>query len=197
MNRSRPSATRRHFIVGSSVALGGALMGLNLGQVLAAAEAAREMLDSESPLVNIDSELARTLSAVADQIWPQDDTLGASELGVLAFMDQAAGGFMAGAWPTIQAGATDLEQRALAAGSAFHALAFDQQTELLESVQSTPFFGTVHFLVLLGCFAMPRYGGNRNQQGWAQIGFEQRHAWQPPFGHYDGAVGGEGGHGDA
>jgi hypothetical protein len=34
-------------------------------------------------------------------------------------------------------------------------------------------------------FALPGYGGNRDAAGWKLIGFEDRHVFQPPFGHYD------------
>jgi hypothetical protein len=34
-------------------------------------------------------------------------------------------------------------------------------------------------------FAMPSWGGNRERAGWALLGFDNRHAWQPPFGYYD------------
>jgi hypothetical protein len=34
-------------------------------------------------------------------------------------------------------------------------------------------------------FASPSYGGNRNLVGWKLLGFDDRFAWQPPFGYYD------------
>jgi hypothetical protein len=40
-------------------------------------------------------------------------------------------------------------------------------------------------LTVLGLFTMPSYGGNRDGIGWALIGFEDQHAFQPPFGYYD------------
>ena len=33
-----------------------------------------------------------------------------------------------------------------------------------------------------------RYGGNRDRVGWKLIGFEDRMAYQPPFGYYDAHV---------
>jgi hypothetical protein len=38
---------------------------------------------------------------------------------------------------------------------------------------------------MLGMFAMPTYGGNRNNIGWKLIGFEDAHVFYPPFGYYD------------
>jgi hypothetical protein len=34
-------------------------------------------------------------------------------------------------------------------------------------------------------FTLPAYGGNRDRVGWKLIGFEDTHAFYPPFGHYD------------
>ena len=45
--------------------------------------------------------------------------------------------------------------------------------------------GQVAGLALLGLVALPKYGGNRDKLGWQLLGFEDRHFWQPPFGHYD------------
>ena len=43
----------------------------------------------------------------------------------------------------------------------------------------------VRYLTLAGMFSLPEHGGNRDQIGWRLLGFENRHAWQPPFGFYD------------
>jgi hypothetical protein len=34
-------------------------------------------------------------------------------------------------------------------------------------------------------FALPSWGGNRNEAGWKLIGFEDAHVFRPPFGYYD------------
>ena len=34
-------------------------------------------------------------------------------------------------------------------------------------------------------FSLPEYGGNRDKVGYELIGFEDRHAWQSPYGYYD------------
>ena len=43
----------------------------------------------------------------------------------------------------------------------------------------------MRMLTLCGMFALPSWGGNRDEAGWKLLGFEDRHAWQPPFGFYD------------
>jgi hypothetical protein len=40
-------------------------------------------------------------------------------------------------------------------------------------------------LTLFGMFSTPSYGGNRDGAGWKLLGFEDMHAFQPPFGYYD------------
>ncbi len=180
------AGARRDFLKAAGLLAGGALAGWPLSRLALAAESAQAQQETQAPLNVITPAEALTLGAVADQIYPPDDTPGARELGAVYFMDFAAGTFMAGAWPMIQAGIADLDQRSIKAlGKPFHELDFPAQTTVLRSVESTPFFGQVHFLTLLGCFSLPSYGGNKNGEGWAQIGFERRHAWQPPFGYYD------------
>src|SRR5688572_21555992 len=67
----------------------------------------------------------------------------------------------------------------------FSTLEPGQQDALLHDVEKTDFFATVRFLTLAGMFALPEYGGNHDHVGWDLIGFDHRHAWQPPFGYYD------------
>jgi hypothetical protein len=40
-------------------------------------------------------------------------------------------------------------------------------------------------LTVIGMFTMPAYGGNRGGAGWKLLGFEDSHAFHPPFGYYD------------
>jgi hypothetical protein len=106
---------------------------------------------------------------------------------------------MAGQAAMLKAGLADLDRRAREAhgdSTGFTALPFDQQTELLRRVETTPFFNQMIFLTHCGMFAMPSWGGNRDLAGWALLGFDNRHAWQPPFGFYDEGRH-EGGPGDA
>jgi len=177
---------RREFLKAAGLVAGGALAGWPFSKIALAAQHAHEQQQTQAPLAHITATQALTLGAMADQIYPQDDTPGARSLGAVYFMDFAAGSFMAGAWPMIEAGMVDLNERAgRTFGKPFHDLDFATQTRMLEEIELTPFFGSVHFLTLMGCFSLPKYGGNIDQAGWAQIGFESRHAWQPPFGYYD------------
>ena len=59
------------------------------------------------------------------------------------------------------------------------------RTLYLTEQQTTPFFGAVRALTLMGFFAMSSYGGNKDNVGWKLIDFEGHGATQPPFGYYD------------
>ena len=67
----------------------------------------------------------------------------------------------------------------------FAALSNEQQIEFLKQVDRTPFFERVRLLTLVGMFAMPKYGGNRDGVGWKLLGFQDQHIFTPPFGYYD------------
>lgn len=178
------NGSRREFLRRSGLALGGAWLGLNLGEVLATGETAAAH-DGQHWKVLSAAEAAG-LAAFADQVFPPTDTPGASEIGAVRFMDVALGGFMAAALPLIQSGLADLDGRAGALGEAsFAGLPFERQTTVLQAVENTPFFVATRFMTLCGLFALPAHGGNRNLQGWALLDFEARHAWAPPFGYYD------------
>jgi len=178
--------SRREFLVASGAALGGSWLALHAGAVLAAAKEAQRQQRDNAAWVRLSPDEARELAAIADQIYPPDDLPGAAEIGAVRFMDAAFGGFMAGALPMVREGLGDLARRSGPGG--FASLDFDRQTAVLQAVEGTPFFGTVHFLTLCGLFALPAYGGNLDGAGWIQLGYQPAYAWQPPFGYYDAQV---------
>lgn len=102
--------------------------------------------------------------------------------------------------PLLRQGLQDIERRAgadSASAKDFAALPFDQQTAILQTVEDTPFFESMIFLTHCGMFALPSWGGNVDKAGWKLLGFENLHAWQPPFGYYDAQVlAAEGDHAD-
>jgi hypothetical protein len=178
--------SRRDFLQHSTAVIGGAWLGTYSSAILAAVESAGRAMDEQMAMAHLSSAEASTLAAVADQVFPPDDSPGGSELGAVHFIDAALGGFMAGAAAMLREGMADLDERAAKShGSPFAGLSFEQQTEMLVAIENTPFFRTVHFLTLVGLFAMPGYGGNSDGKAWRLIGFESRHVWQAPYGYYD------------
>jgi gluconate 2-dehydrogenase gamma chain len=131
---------------------------------------------------------AATIDALVAQIIPTDETPGAREMGVVRFIDHALAGFLSSLGAAFRTGLTDFETnyRAHHAGSdGFAALSVDRQILWLQQVERTPFFESLQQLTVLGALTMPQYGGNRNGLGWQLIGFQDLHAFSPPFGYYD------------
>lgn len=178
------SGSRRQFLRNSASLFGGTWLATKGPLLWAAAEQAAQAAATQSAMVHLSPDQALTLSALTDQIFPPDDSPGAGELGAVYFIDAALGGFMADSKEMLQLGLADLDERAGGPGT-FHQLAFEDQTERVQQIEASDFFGAVHFLTLCGLFALPSYGGNINSQAWKMIGFETRHVWQPPFGYYD------------
>jgi len=197
----KSDTTRRRFLVDSGNIAGLAWFAANAPMLLAAGREAAQQRNTDADWVHLAPREARTLAAIADQIIPPDDLPGGAEIGVVYFIDQALGGFLAAQADALRAGLADLDLRARAvvAGSdGFADLSFEQQTGVLQDIESTPFFAQMIFLTHCGLFAMPSWGGNRERAGWALLGFDDRHAWQPPFGYYDAqALAGEEDHGAA
>ncbi len=87
---------------------------------------------------------------------------GAREAGVIYFIDRALSTFDADLSGAYRAGLVQVQQK---------------------REENVPRFRT-H--TLYGFLGNSSYGGNRDHVGWKLIGFEDRMAYQPPFGYYDG-----------
>lgn len=120
------------------------------------------------------------LSAACERILPKDEDPGAIELGVPKYIDGALQA------PELQkmkeqflAGLNALDRRAARAHKkGFHELPAEQQDALLTLFKdSDPGSGEAHFYELLltltmeGALGDPSYGGNKDKQGWALVGF--------------------------
>lgn len=178
----RPS--RRNFLAHTAGALGSGWLAAQWPIFLAAATAACQRREAGTGFVHLTEPLGRTLEAVAEQIIPADDLPGARDAGVIWFIDQLLGGQWSGMRPALESGASDLDDRA-GPNRRFVELSFEEQTPVLAGIESGAFFSMMRLLTIAGMFAMPSHGGNQDKAGWTLIGFEDRHAWQPPFGHYD------------
>jgi gluconate 2-dehydrogenase gamma chain len=133
-------------------------------------------------------EQAAAIDAMTSRILPAvDGRPGAHEAGALYFIDRSLGTFNAGQKAMYVEGVQDLNRRAAEASKApsFAALAPAQQDAVLREIEQTPFFQTVRFHTIVGTFAVPAWGGNRDYAGWHLVGLEHQAAFQPPFGFYD------------
>lgn len=179
--------SRRGFLKSAATAAGASWLATSWPAVLVAAQQAGAARDAGAPFEVLTPEQGADLAAIAAQIIPSDELPGATEAGVVYFMDAALRAFMAGAADDVRKGLAALNRKAAAAQAAarFAALPADAQLRLLKEEESSPFFGTVRFMTIAGMFSMPSYGGNKDHLGWKMLGFEHRHVWVPPFGSYD------------
>jgi gluconate 2-dehydrogenase gamma chain len=182
--------SRRMFLRVMGGALGGAWLTLDLSKVAAAAHAAQRAQEEPgepSTAYLSQAELA-DVDAIAAQIIPSDGTPGAREAGVALFIDRALATFFGRLAPDFRSQLAAFRLRCQSQHpevSSFAALSPAQQVDFLKLVERTPFFGRMRLLTLVGLFAMPKYGGNRDGVGWKLLGFEDQHIFSPPFGYYD------------
>lgn len=178
---------RRRLLATGGAALGVGWLSAQWPLVVQAAEAAAAQAVQGLPLQHLGAEEAADLEAIAGRIVPTTDTPGAREAGVLYFFDQSIGGWMAGVEQMLRPELAGLNATVTERTGAerFHHLDDATQDALLGEIDGGPFFQTLRFMTLAGMFSLPSYGGNRDQLGWQLLGFDSRHLWQPPFGHYD------------
>jgi len=191
---TKPGKSRRDFLKTGGAAVGSSWLALNMPLIISTARAAADSLQAGAAFENLSAEEAVELGAWVDQIIPPDESPGAAETGVVYFIDAALGGFMKSAAPVLRQGLEEFQQSVKSSyppHTRLSELSFEQQTQALKSAEETPLFGMLHFMTLCGMFSLPSYDGNRNAAGWKLIGFDHRHAWQPPFGYYDAAFHGE------
>ena len=184
---TKKALTRREFLRTASTSAGGSLLALSSASILLAGQQAHAAMEAGDSFTTLSEDEAAEFEAIAARIIPTDDTPGATEAGVIYFMDNILADKRAELLPALQAGLAELQASANSQhGSAmFHTLSPAQQDGLLTEIENTAFFNTVHYLTIAGMFASPELGGNRDQIGWKLLGFENRHAWMPPYGYYD------------
>ena len=176
--------SRRDFLSQLSGGLSSSWLAAQWPLILAASQVACTAKEQSLALKNFEPADGRDIEAIASQIIPTDETPGAREAGVIYFIDEAVGGFMAGAAGMIAAGLSELNAT-LPDGSRFADLGNGAQMRAMETLERKPLFFVLRFLTLAGMFALPDHGGNENELGWQLLGFDHRHHWQPPFGFYD------------
>jgi len=184
-----PSTTRREFLLGGSSGLTAAWLGANWPVIARAAQHAHHTAaTTPGKFVFLSPTQAADIEALTVQIVPDGKTPGARAANSVYFIDQAMATFFSWRGAEFRAGLAQFQSGFSDAHpqAAVFAMA-DAQTQAawLHSVETTPFFGTVRQLTILGMFADPKYGGNAGGEGWKSIGFEDQHVFVSPFGYYD------------
>lgn len=183
------TTTRRSFL--ATAAGVGAAWGLTdwarVSEALAyAAQAAAQR--PAPPFVSLTPDEAAQVAAIAERIMPTTDTPGAREAGVIFFIDKALATSEKEAMPDIKKGFADLRRRTARrkpGATRFTELSPADQDAVLAEMEKEDFFRALHYLTMVGMFADPSHGGNRDRVGWKLIGFDHQPTYTPPFGHYD------------
>jgi gluconate 2-dehydrogenase gamma chain len=162
-----------------------------LADIAAAQQHAHQAVQSATPppFQTLDPAMAAEIDAITSQIIPSTDGPGAHEAGIVYFIDRALSTFDSGLLQAYRTGLAEMQQkrREMFPGSAsIAALTSGQQIQLIQAIEAGSFFELLRTHTLYGFLGNPSYGGNRDRVGWKLIGFEDRMAFQPPFGYYDG-----------
>ena len=150
-------------------------------EIVAAQQHAHRMAQAPAPgkLEFFSPAQATLVEAIAAQIIPSGDSPGAREAGAVYFIDRALTTFEGEKKKLYAEGLAQLEAQG------FARLASERQIQALRAIEKAEFFQTVRLHTIMSFLANPEYGGNRGLAGWKWIGFEDRFAFEPPFGYYD------------
>ncbi len=143
---------------------------------------------------------ATTLAAACDQIVPPDEDPGASQAGVVRFIDRQLATRQKGDLSAWRRGIQGLDASARRRhGRAFAELAAEAQIALLRAIEDgsvdradwngadpAAFFALLRRYTMMGFYGDPRHGGNRDRVAWRMIGVPdppirgRLHETQPP-----------------
>lgn len=131
---------------------------------------------------------AAEIESIAALIIPTDETPGAREAGVIHFIDAALATFDQDKQSIYRDGLHQIHKElANIAPNLQHVadLTPEQQLRFMERIADSDFFGVIRTHTVMGFLGMQARGGNKDNVGWKLIGFEDKYAFQPPFGYYD------------
>ena len=165
--------TRRQFLRTS---------GLAAGATVVLASCNRQV----SPYRFFTEAQARCVIALCEQIIPADEDPGATDAGVIYFIDRQLMAYYRDDQSLYQRG---IEQLQLASqtlhGSAFESLSFSEQTRMLERMEQgsvdnegwsaseqRTFFNKLVDHTMQGFYGFPRHGGNRDFVSYRMMGVE-------------------------
>ena len=184
---NNPKRTRREFLAEAGGTFSAAWLAAHWPSIASAHQEATAAHAGLAALVFLNPEEAREVEAIAAQIVPTDDTQGAREVGVLYFIDRSLHTWAALLAEPLRAGLRGFQSHFAAEHPHGTFASADSATQIafLIQVEGSEFFANIRALTLLGMFASPSYGGNKGAAGWKLLGFEDTHAFKPPFGFYD------------
>lgn len=114
---------------------------------------------------------AETLAAICDVVIPPDGDPGASQAGVVQFIDRQLDGFHKKLRKQYRAGIALADALAQSRhGKAFKTLAAEEQEKILTGAECRRFFELAVSHTMQGYYGSPRHGGNRNWASWRMLG---------------------------
>ena len=179
--------SRRAFLNAGGDAAKGSCIILTMPMILTACGQANDARTSNNDFQLLSEEEVLEYSAISARIIPSNGAPGATEAGVIYFIDSVVADNREVEHQILKDGLVTLQSEGAAqfGVASFYLLKDEQQDQLLRQIESSEFFNTIRFLTVAGMFSSPEYGGNRDKVGFELLGFTDQHAWQPPFGFYD------------
>ena len=127
---------------------------------------------------------AKLLIAICEQIIPRDDTPGATDAGVIFYIDRQLSGPLARHQQKYRLGLDAVRKTCVQVYQlSFEELAFEQQTDALRQIEAgrvppehwgdlspQAFFGLVLDHTRQGFYGSPRHGGNRDYVSYRMLG---------------------------
>jgi hypothetical protein len=178
---------RREFLFGAAGALAATWIATQWPAIAAAHAAATAAAGGRTALAFLSATEARDVEAIAAQLVPADQDPGAREAGALYFIDLSLTTWCSGHAADFRDGLRGFQAKFAATRPIGGFADADESTQqaFLRHEEKSDFFDRVRALTLIGLFAAPKYGGNRDGLGWRLIGFKDEHVFAPPFGYYD------------
>lgn len=186
--------SRRLFLQSTGALTSSAYLRILAPGIAAISQAACSARDQGMAFEVLEPGEARDFAAIAARIIPTTDTPGATEAGVIYFIDRAFGAELRAQLEPAREGLANFNEALAADHGArrLDELDEDAQDAFLATQEDTPLFEIIRTLTIFGFFSMPRHGGNRDKVGWELVAFEGDHGpWSYPFGYYDAQVHGE------
>jgi gluconate 2-dehydrogenase gamma chain len=173
--------TRRSAVKLAALGLAGGVLGSG-----GAALVTRLARDAVRPFAFFTGEEAATLITVCEQIIPRDDAPGATDAGVIHFIDRQLSGTLSRHRPTYRQGLAALRAMCRAQhAQPFEALSRAQQQEILSRLEAgdvpkehwreaapAPFFRLVVSHTMQAFYGPPRHGGNRGYCSYRMLGVD-------------------------
>ncbi|HEY1469156.1 MAG TPA: gluconate 2-dehydrogenase subunit 3 family protein [Candidatus Acidoferrum sp.] len=196
---------RRDFLLHLGGIAGTAWISAQWPGMVAAAQHAHQAAAAKQSFEVLTPDQAREVEAIAARIIPTDELPGATEAGVVYFIDHALKTFASDNLPQYQTGLAEvnhLTTQMFPGVKLFSAATAEQQDKILTELSATQlsqtrsrrrnqapaasgFLQTIWFDTLCGFLIDPEGGGNRDFAGWKVIGRDPAHSFSPPFGYYD------------